>query len=47
MPKRITVFSTLISALVVFGALQAFSAGTALGADCSQGSAEEKVVCFN
>jgi hypothetical protein len=47
MPKRITVFSTLISALAVFGAVQAFSAGTALGADCSQGSAEEKVVCLN
>ena len=47
MPKRITVFSTLISALAVFGAVQAFSAGTALGADCSQGSVEEKVVCLN
>ena len=47
MPKRITVFSTLISALAAFGAVQAFSATTALGADCSQGSAEEKVVCLN
>ena len=47
MPKRITVFSTLVSALAAFGAVQAFSATTALGADCSQGSAEEKVVCLN
>lgn len=47
MPKRITVFSTLISALAAFGAVQAFSATTALGADCGQGSAEEKVVCLN
>jgi hypothetical protein len=41
------VFANLILGLTAFGAVHALSATTALGADCSQGSAEEKVVCLN
>ena len=47
MRTRITSVATLVLGLTAFGAVHALSATTALGADCSQGSAEEKVVCLN
>jgi hypothetical protein len=47
MRTRITPAATLILGLVVLGAAQALSATAALSADCSQGSAEEKVACLN
>ena len=45
MPTRIT--SIAIPVLAVLGTLQALSATSAAAADCSQGGAEEKVVCLN
>ena len=39
--------ATLVLGLTAFGGVHALSATTALSADCSQGSAEEKVVCLN
>ena len=45
MPKRMTVFVILV--LIASGAFQALSAGKVLAADCSQGSAEDKVACLN
>ncbi len=47
MRTRITSVATLVLGLTAFGAVHALSATTALSADCSQGSAEEKVVCLN
>lgn len=47
MRTRITSVATLVFGLTALGAVHALSATTALGADCSQGSAEEKVVCLN
>jgi hypothetical protein len=52
MPTRISsvatlVFANLILGLAALGAVQALSATPALAADCSQGSADEKVVCLN
>lgn len=51
MRKRIAsitlVVANLLLGLTAFGAVQALSTTTALAADCSQGSAEEKVVCLN
>jgi hypothetical protein len=41
------VFANLILGLAVLGAVQALSATPALAADCSQGSADEKIVCLN
>jgi hypothetical protein len=41
------VFANLILGLAALGAVQALSATTALAADCSQGSADEKIVCLN
>jgi hypothetical protein len=45
MPMRMTVFAAIF--LAASGMIQAFSAATVLAADCSQGSAEEKVACLN
>ena len=52
MRKRITSVATLVLGhllvgLTAFCAAQALSAIPALAADCSQGSADEKVVCLN
>jgi hypothetical protein len=41
------VVANLILGLTVLGAVQALSATPALAADCSQGSADEKIVCLN
>jgi len=41
------VFANLILGLAALGAVQALSATPALAADCSQGSADEKIVCLN
>jgi len=46
-PARITVFTSLVLGLAAFGTVQALSATTALGADCSHGSPEDKIVCLN
>lgn len=45
MPTRITACAIL--GLAAFAGAQVLSATAALSADCSQGSAEEKVVCLN
>jgi hypothetical protein len=47
MRSRITSIATLAAGLIAFGAMHAMSATAAQSADCSQGSAEEKVVCLN
>lgn len=47
MRTRITPVATLVVGLIILGAMQAPSATAALSADCSQGSAEEKIVCLN
>jgi uncharacterized protein len=52
MRKRITSMATLVVGhlllgLTVLSAAQALSAIPALATDCSQGSADEKVVCLN
>jgi hypothetical protein len=47
MRSRINSIATLVLGLAAFGAMQALSATAALSADCSQGGAEEKVVCLN
>lgn len=47
MPTRIISIATLVLGLTAFGAMQPISATAAQSADCSQGSAEEKVVCLN
>ncbi|MCJ7528689.1 MAG: hypothetical protein MUO37_11425 [Methyloceanibacter sp.] len=41
------VVANLILGLTALGAVQALSATPALAADCSQGSADEKIVCLN
>ena len=41
------VVANLILGLTALGAVQALSATPALAADCSQGSAGEKIVCLN
>ena len=43
----ILVFANLILGSTALGAVQALSATAALAADCSQGSADEKIVCLN
>jgi peptidoglycan hydrolase CwlO-like protein len=47
MRTRIVFITSLIMGLSALGAVQAWSATTAHAADCSQGSAEEKVACLN
>lgn len=47
MRSRITSIATLGLGLFAFGAMQPMSATAAQSADCSLGSAEEKVVCLN
>ncbi len=47
MRTRIVLIAGLTLGLSALGAIQASSAPPALGADCSQGSAEEKVDCLN
>lgn len=52
MRKRITSVATLVAGHLLLGvtalcAAQALSATPARAADCSQGSAEEKVLCLN
>jgi hypothetical protein len=47
MRTRIAPVATLVLGLAALGAVQALSATAALCADCSQGSAEEKIVCLN
>jgi hypothetical protein len=47
MRTRIAPIAALILGLTAFGAAQAISATAAPAADCSQGSAEEKVACLD
>jgi peptidoglycan hydrolase CwlO-like protein len=47
MRSRITSIVTLVAGLIAFSAMHAVSAAAAQSADCSQGSAEEKVTCLN
>lgn len=49
MRTRITFIfvASLVLSLSALGAIQALSAAPALAADCSQGSAEDKVDCLN
>jgi hypothetical protein len=47
MRTRIASVATLVMGLTLFGAMPAPSATAAPSADCSQGSAEEKMVCLN
>jgi len=47
MPTRITTIAALLVGLAAFGMMHALPAAAAQSADCSQGSAEEKVTCLN
>jgi hypothetical protein len=47
MPTRFTVLGNGALALAALGALQVLSVTTILAADCSAGSAEEKVACLD
>ncbi len=47
MRTRITSVATLVLGLTAFGAVQTLSITAAVAADCSQGSADEKVGCLN
>jgi hypothetical protein len=47
MRTRIKSVATLVFGFTAFVAVQAWSGTASFAADCSQGSAEEKVVCLN